>query len=253
MPPFAVPHKRGSWQQRLLRYAHKHFASFLSQWRSMHSPLLVDFHSFCRILLPLEHQSKSQVSSEYQSKSQVPVTNGSPTAVTSRLHASSSSTHEERNARTNLREAYGAPASLGSSPKTTDLVHRKEGSPGRGNAGYWPHLRDANLPLHADGGVAASGEGCGSDEAEGITETAQLQKLAEDVWAAYQDRGGLEIFQVLGGMAWLLPTCLNAKARAFCSIFDITGTGVKRGAQGLETHETDTHVGRSKHGCTGLD
>ncbi|PHJ23139.1 leucine rich repeat [Cystoisospora suis] len=240
LSPFAVPNKRSSWQQRLLRYTHRHFASFLSQWKSMHSPLLVDFHSFCRILLP----------SEYQCKSQVPLTNAPrPTAVTSRLHANASSTHEELDA---SREAYNPSTSLGSS-RTTELVHRKVESPGKGNAGYWPHLRDANLPLQADGGMAASGEGCGSDEAAGITETAQLQKLAEDVWAAFQDRGGLEIFQVLGGMAWLLPTCLNAKARAFCSIFDITGTGVKRETQGLRIHETATHIGRSNQGCRALD
>lgn len=73
--------------------------------------------------------------------------------------------------------------------------------------------------------MAASGDGSGSHEAEWSTDIAHLQKLAEDIWGAFQDSGGLEVFQLLGGMAWLLPSCLNAKARALCSIFDVTGTG----------------------------
>ncbi|CBZ52386.1 putative leucine rich repeat protein [Neospora caninum Liverpool] len=234
--PVSRPDRPRPWRSSLLQYSRRHFYAVLQRWSSLHAPLLLSWDSFCRVFLPPDEAGcatregrDAQLGNSERRREAPPNLHAcspywaSPEQPKSGAEGSLKRRDGEEGCGLGPRRLHDPVAASGAPPRgdSSEQAAPAGGWGGEEEERYatWPSLQQMNRALDDSAGGGGPGN-------EGFRESDEnLRDLAQDVWEAFQIGGGLEAFQLLGGLAWLLPACLRTKCRALTRVFDIMGTG----------------------------
>ncbi|PFH34568.1 hypothetical protein BESB_066010 [Besnoitia besnoiti] len=224
------------WRAQLLHYTRRHYYALLHRWSLLHSPLLLDWKTFCAVFLPADVLAEGSASTASPGMRPRWTDRSKRSCRAQALHHGAEDGgpgYPVRGGRGEIESvAATTPGDHGPAPSASSSgMHSPEHTPHRGVSKHgevasenatnvWPSLLQVNRTLDESGGVGAA------EDVDQFCEAAEsLKTLAEDVWDAFHVGGGLEALQLLGGLAWLLPSCLRTKARALTRVFDVTRTG----------------------------